>query len=120
MLMSALMLVWHTQALCPLADPSQLDAYGTVQDGVLMVVANKVDLAEQREVAREDSLRFAQAHGCLYVETSAKGNVAVGQAFEELVLKILETPALLASTASSGFGLKARDQQQQRAGGCCG
>lgn len=31
---------------------------------------------------------FAKRHGCLFVETSAKTNVAVGQAFEELLLKV--------------------------------
>lgn len=44
--------------------------------------------AEQREVSTEAGVAFARAHGCLYVETSAKGNVAVEQAFEELVLKV--------------------------------
>jgi hypothetical protein len=33
--------------------------------------------------------------GTLFVETSAKVNVAVSQAFEELVAKILDTPSLL-------------------------
>ena len=31
---------------------------------------------------------FARRHGCLFVETSAKTNVAVANAFEELVLKV--------------------------------
>lgn len=49
----------------------------------------------------------------------AQGNIAVEQAFEELVLKILDTPSLLAGTAST-FGLKAKQQGQQAGGGCCG
>lgn len=36
----------------------------------------------------EQGVAFARAHGCLFVETSAKGNVAVDQAFEELVHKV--------------------------------
>ena len=43
---------------------------------------------EQREVSTAQGVAFARAHGCLYVETSAKGNVAVEQAFEELVHKV--------------------------------
>jgi Ras-related protein Rab-18 len=43
---------------------------------------------EQREVSTAQGVAFARAHGCLYVETSAKGNVAVDQAFEELVHKV--------------------------------
>ena len=34
-------------------------------------------------------------NGTLFVETSAKANVAVSQAFEELVAKVLDTPSLL-------------------------
>lgn len=49
----------------------------------------------------------------------SQGNIAVEQAFEELVLKILDTPSLLAGTAST-FGLKAKQQGQQAGGGCCG
>ena len=45
----------------------------------------------EREVSRDEGAAFARKHGCLFVETSAKANVAVGQAFEELVRKV---PAL--------------------------
>lgn len=90
--------------------------YGTVEESVKMVVANKSDLGQLREVPKEEGVEFARAHGCLFVETSARNNVAVGQAFEELVLKVLETPSLLAGTSSS-FGLK-RSKPEQRAV-CC-
>ena len=43
---------------------------------------------QQCEVSMEQGMRFAAAHGCLFVATSAKGNVAVDQAFEELVNKV--------------------------------
>lgn len=46
-------------------------------------------------------------------------NIAVEQAFEELVLRILDTPPLLAGTSST-FGLKTRQQAQQQGYGCCG
>lgn len=39
-------------------------------------------------MSTEVGVAFARAHGCLFVETSAKGNVAVEQAFEELVHKV--------------------------------
>ena len=41
------------------------------------------------------------------------------QAFEELVLKILDTPSLLAGTTST-FGLKTKQQQPAAGGSCCG
>jgi len=52
---------------------------------------------DRREVTWQEGADFAQQHGCLFVETSAKHNIAVGVAFEELVLRILDTPALLAA-----------------------
>ena len=39
-------------------------------------------------MATQEGHDFARRHGCLFVETSAKGNVAVGQAFEELLAKV--------------------------------
>ena len=72
---------------------------------------------EQREVTKEEGHDFARRHGCLYVETSAKQNVAVSQAFEELVLKILETPSLLDSVSMSG--LKITHAPAANAAGSC-
>eukprot|EP00195_Chlamydomonas_chlamydogama_P005490 CAMPEP_0202895770 /NCGR_PEP_ID=MMETSP1392-20130828/4899_1 /ASSEMBLY_ACC=CAM_ASM_000868 /TAXON_ID=225041 /ORGANISM="Chlamydomonas chlamydogama, Strain SAG 11-48b" /LENGTH=177 /DNA_ID=CAMNT_0049580899 /DNA_START=83 /DNA_END=616 /DNA_ORIENTATION=+ len=83
----------------------EVDMYSTVEDAIKMVVANKVDLDAQRQVSAEEGHDFAQRHGCLFVETSAKANVAVGQAFEELLLKVLETRALLESTGMGGVKL---------------
>jgi Ras-related protein Rab-18 len=55
---------------------------------------------DRREVTWQEGADFAKQHGCLFVETSAKHNIAVGVAFEELVLRILDTPALLAAVAA--------------------
>mmetsp|Transcript_13303 Transcript_13303/g.26517 ORF Transcript_13303/g.26517 Transcript_13303/m.26517 type:complete len:204 (-) Transcript_13303:2385-2996(-) len=84
---------------------NEVEMYSTVEDSIKMIVANKTDLEELREVDTNECIEFAKKHGCLYVETSAKGNVAVDQAFEELVIKVLETPSLLEGP-TSGLGLK--------------
>ncbi|PNH02815.1 GTP-binding protein yptV3 [Tetrabaena socialis] len=81
----------------------ELEVYGTEVDAVRMVVANKVDVGDARRVTWHEGSDFARRHGCLFVETSAKTNVAVANAFEELVLKILETPSLL---EDSGYGAR--------------
>jgi hypothetical protein len=60
---------------------------------------------ESREVSWQEGADFAKQHGCLFVETSAKQNIAVGVAFEELVLRILDTPELLA---------EAEEEEQQQ------
>ena len=94
----------------------EVDIYSNVDDAVKMVVANKVDLEAERAVSADEGHAFARDNGCLYVETSAKAGTAVAQAFEELVQKILETPALL-----DGFGHPAgaiKLDQQQAASTC--
>jgi Ras-related protein Rab-18 len=95
----------------------EVDIYSNVDDAVKMVVANKVDLDTQRAVSSAEGHDFARTHGCLYVETSAKTNLAVGQAFEELALKILETPALLDSVGIPQ-GIKLDKQAQQQPVSC--
>lgn len=53
-----------------------------------MHAPTKVDLAHAREVQPSEGHELAQRHGCLFAETSAKTDLAVAQAFEELLLKV--------------------------------
>merc|ERR1719159_329395 len=89
--------------------------YSTNQDAVLMLVANKVDLADP-EVTREQGEEFAFANSMMFIETSAKTRQGIKQAFEELIFKILDTPTLLQATAPAGA--RQLDQPQQGGGGC--
>ncbi|CAL5414636.1 unnamed protein product [Camellia sinensis] len=54
----------------------------------------------ERVVTKKEGIDFAREYGCLYIECSAKTRVNVEQCFEELVMKILETPSLLAEGSS--------------------
>ncbi|KAK9804093.1 hypothetical protein WJX73_006456 [Symbiochloris irregularis] len=74
--------------------------YSTLEHPATMVIANKIDLESEREVSREQATAFSRQNGCLFVETSAKADVAVRQAFEELLLKILDSPSLLKEGAA--------------------
>lgn len=96
----------------------EVDLYSTVEGAVQMIVANKVDKESEREVSTRDGMALARRHGCLFVETSAKANIAVGQAFEELVLKILDTPSLLSTTTTAGR-LTMNQAQAQSTSSCC-
>ncbi|KHN24838.1 Ras-related protein RABC1 [Glycine soja] len=49
-----------------------------------------------RVVTKKEGIDFAREYGCLFIECSAKTRVNVQQCFEELVLKILDTPSLIA------------------------
>ena len=79
----------------------EVEKYSTKEDIVKMVVGNKVDLKEEREVSNEEALAFAKEKQTLYVESSAKNGMGVQQCFEELVRKILQTPQLYQTSPSN-------------------
>ncbi|WMV26600.1 hypothetical protein MTR67_019985 [Solanum verrucosum] len=74
----------------------EIDLYSTNQECIKMLVGNKVDKESERVVSKKEGIEFAREYGCLFIECSAKTRVNVEQCFEELVLKILDTPSLLA------------------------
>eukprot|EP00873_Tetraselmis_striata_P009873 jgi/Tetstr1/430137/TSEL_019970.t1 len=94
----------------------EVDMYSTIDSAVKMVVANKVDMESEREVPAEEGAVFAKENGCLFVETSAKADTAVAQAFQELLLKIMETPELL---QEGGVGLKLGNNRSAAAASSC-
>mmetsp|Transcript_607 Transcript_607/g.1588 ORF Transcript_607/g.1588 Transcript_607/m.1588 type:complete len:129 (-) Transcript_607:110-496(-) len=100
---------------------NEVEMYSTIPDAIKMVVGNKLDRTSDRQVSKEEGKNFARTHGCLFLETSAKENVAVAQTFHELVLKMLETPALVEdSLSSNNKGINVRQQrQEEQSGGCC-
>ncbi|GLJ23293.1 hypothetical protein SUGI_0440660 [Cryptomeria japonica] len=73
----------------------ELDLYSTYRDCIKMVVGNKVDKVQERVVSKQEGIQFAREHGCIYLECSAKNCINVENCFEELALKILDTPSLL-------------------------
>ncbi|CAL5365594.1 unnamed protein product [Camellia sinensis] len=80
----------------------EIELYSTNQDCIKMLVGNKVDkisdrgAESERVVTKKEGINFAREYGCLFIECSAKTRVNVQQCFEELILKILDTPSLLA------------------------
>lgn len=59
-------------------------------DMSIILVGNKADLEHRREVARETGEEFARQHGLLFLETSAKDNVNVDEAFLSTARAIYE------------------------------
>jgi small GTP-binding protein len=56
----------------------------------LIIVGNKCDLLEQRQVTTESGKEFSQRHGIIFLETSAKDNTNIDSAFQELTKKLIE------------------------------
>lgn len=99
----------------------EIDLYSTNQDCIKMLVGNKVDKDSDRVVSKKEGIDFAREYGCLFIECSAKTRVNVEQCFEELVLKIVDTPSLLADSSGARrniFKQKAPDADEA-ASGCC-
>ncbi|XP_044470578.1 ras-related protein RABC1-like [Mangifera indica] len=101
----------------------EIDLYSTNQECIKMLVGNKVDKEGERVVTKKEGINFAREYGCLFIECSAKTRVNVQQCFEELVLKILDTPSLL-SEGSKGvkkniFKQKPPQADAAAASSCC-
>jgi len=95
---------------------------------VKLLVGNKSDLVHDRAVATREGEAWARSKGMLFLEASAKSDDNVKAVFEEVVAKILDTPALLAGTgpAAARPGVARLDVPKPAAAqasggtGCCG
>ena len=91
---------------------------GGGKEVVKLLVGNKVDL--NRQVSRDDAMDWAQSKGMLFLEASAKTKAGINQVFNEVVLKILENPALLANTRpAKPKTVNPGSSSSSGGGGCC-
>jgi Ras-related protein Rab-18 len=100
----------------------EIDLYSTNQDCIKMLVGNKLDKESDRVVTKKEGIDFAREYGCLFIECSAKTRVNVHQCFEELVLKILDTPSLLAEGSKGvkkNIFKQTQPQPDAAASACC-
>jgi len=71
----------------------QIEEHGE-RDTVVMIIGHKCDLVEhdpnERQVTREEAEKFAEKHGLLYHEASAKTGSNVKESFEDLIESIYE------------------------------
>ena len=67
---------------------AELETFATKSDLVKMLVGNKIDQENRREVSRDEGARFAKKYSMLFIEASARTREGVQIAFEELVRKV--------------------------------
>ncbi|KAH8827171.1 ras-domain-containing protein [Flagelloscypha sp. PMI_526] len=79
---------------------SELETYVS-PSVVKVIVGNKLDKEFSRQVPQEEASAFASRMNSLFIEASAKSDINVKQAFETVVEKIIDTPELWATTATT-------------------
>jgi len=89
----------------------------------IMLIGNKCDLEHRRQVSTEEGEAFAKKHHLMFLETSAKANTNVEQAFITMASEIKNSmPAGQMGSPGSGpkvtVGPSAAINSQNQ-GGCC-
>ena len=74
----------------------------------IMLVGNKVDLEDQREVRRDEGASLARSWGVPYEETSAKTKQNVDKVFYDLVITVKDR-----KDAQNGGGQKRRKKKRK-------
>ncbi|KAJ7766047.1 ras protein [Mycena metata] len=60
-------------------------------DAIFLLVGNKCDMVDGREVSKEDGESLARQFGCAFIETSAKTAQNVDRAFKSVVRALRQT-----------------------------
>jgi len=77
-------------------------------DGVpIVLIGNKCDLSNQREVSTEEGKKLASSFGCPFLETSAQANLNIAESFQEVVREYVK------KQSTSG-----KKEEKKKSGGC--
>ena len=99
----------------------------TSKDIKLMIIGNKIDLKEEREVKNEEALKKAQSFGIPLMETSALDTTNVKEAFNDLLKEIykdmkdnLNKPEnKFQNDKKNGIDLNTSEPEKQKPKKCC-
>lgn len=99
---------------------NELNTYCSTRQVVKMVVGNKVDKESLRVVSQKEGQELAQRMNTLFIECSAKTRIGVKEAFDELVLRIIDTPSLWQKPpAQTNVNVTATSQPSSLVGSYC-
>ena len=99
----------------------------TSKDIKLMIIGNKIDLKEEREVKNEEALKKAQSFGIPLMETSALDTTNVKEAFNDLLKEIykdmkdnLNKPEnKFQNDKKNGIDLNTSEPEKKKSKKCC-
>ncbi len=86
---------------------------------VILLVGNKTDLGCRRVISQEEGAAFAERHGLLFAETSAKTGEGVEDAFLLPVSTFVKTHPTLMMEEAVGLELETPDGGMVLTSGCC-
>ncbi|ODM91234.1 Ras-related protein Rab-10 [Orchesella cincta] len=84
------------------------------EDVEKMILGNKCDMDDNRQVPKERGDAIAQEHGIKFMETSAKNNINIDRAFHELAEAILNKTSRETSSSSGLPGSNMNAELQDR------
>lgn len=93
------------------------------QDVELMILGNKCDIADKRQVSKEKGEQLALQHNIKFMETSAKATVNIEEAFTTLArdIKLKMEKRMNDSNLNRGYQLSNNDASKRRTRfGFCG
>ncbi|KAK8766986.1 hypothetical protein V5799_006234 [Amblyomma americanum] len=90
-------------------------------DVVIMLIGNKADIQQDRQVRLEDGERLAREYGVAFMETSAKTGCNVELAFMAVARELKQRSSRSAHGASGRFNMTEyiRQESQAKPNGCC-
>jgi len=98
---------------------SEVDRYANEGTSKLLV-GNKADLVDEKQVSEEVAQRFAEKLGICCIETSAKTATNVDNAFLTMAKELIKTKESgPAAKGSTGKKLDLKNVSQKKNGGCC-
>eukprot|EP00826_Nyctotherus_ovalis_P039775 TRINITY_DN3845_c0_g1_i13.p1 TRINITY_DN3845_c0_g1~~TRINITY_DN3845_c0_g1_i13.p1 ORF type:complete len:199 (-),score=43.25 TRINITY_DN3845_c0_g1_i13:129-725(-) len=93
--------------------------YENADAGIInCLVANKIDLTEQRTVSREEGQQAADQYKMKYYETSARADINVTEVIEETAREVLANVAEKKDVGRISVGKMRKGKKEQR-NGCC-
>lgn len=86
-----------------------------------MLIGNKADIQQDRQVRCEDGERLAREYGVAFMETSAKTGCNVELAFMAVARELKQRVSRSAHGASGRFNMSEyiRQESQAKPNGCC-